>query len=115
MRSYQFQNLPSNWSDPLPIDILLPPSIIEGIKTDNENIAIEYVRDVPNVVFSARVSWEPVEVVPPVTLQQYDVWVSTESVGDGSSGKVISVRLLIVGQVGGFVFQQIMYKPADSG
>ena len=116
MRSYQFQNLPSDWSDPLPINILLPTSAIEDIRIDNENIAIEYDGTVPNVVFSARVRWKPVEVVPPATLQHYDVWVSMESAGGGSSGTITkSVRFLIVGQVGGFVLQQIMYEPADSG
>ena len=93
MRSYQFQNLPSNWSEPQPINILLPPSTIEDIMTDNENIAIEYEGGVPNVVFSARVRWEPVQVTPPVTLEGYDVWVNTESAGGGSSGTIIRVRL----------------------
>ena len=93
MRSYQFQNLPSNWSEPQPINILLPPSTIEDITTDNENIAIEYEGDVPNVVFSARVRWEPVQVTPPVTLEGYDVWVNTESAGGGSGTIITRVRL----------------------
>ena len=95
MRSFQFQNLLSNWSDPLPIDILIPPSAIDNddIETDNENIAIEYEGDVPNVVFSARVRWEPVQVTPPVTLEGYDVWVNTESAGGGSGTIITGVRL----------------------
>ena len=93
MRSYQFQNLTSNWSEPQPINILLPPSTIEDIRTDNENIAIEYEGDVPNVVFSARVRWEPVQVTPPVTLEGYDVWVNTERAGGGSGTIITGVRL----------------------
>ena len=93
MRSYQFKNLPSNWSEPHPINILLPPSTIEDIRTDNENIAIEYEGDVPNVVFSARVRWEPVQVTPPVILEGYDVWVNTESAGGGSGTIITRVKL----------------------
>ena len=93
MRSYQFQSLPSNWSEPQPVNFLLPPPAIEDIMTDNENVSIEYEGDVPNVVFSARVRWEPVQVTPPVTLQHYDVWVDTEKADGGSSGTIERVRL----------------------
>jgi len=93
MRSYQFQNLPSNWSEPQPINILLPPSAIEDIMTDNENIAIEYEGGFPNVVFSARVRWEPVQVTPPVCLEGYDVWVNTEGARGGSGTIITGVRL----------------------
>ena len=93
MRSYQFRNLLSNWSEPQPVTFLLPLSTIEDIMTDNENIAIEYEGGVPNVVFSARVRWEPVEVTPPVTLEGYDVWVSTERAGGGTGTIITGVRL----------------------
>ena len=93
MRSYQFKNLPSNWSEPEPINVLLPSSVVEDIRTDNENIAIEYEGDVPNLMFSARVRWGPVQVTPPVTIQRYDVWVNTEKADGGSSGTIERVRL----------------------
>ena len=93
MRSYQFHNLPSDWSEPQPVTFLLPLSTIEDIRTDNENIAIEYEGDVPIVVFSARVRWEPVQVTPPVTFEGYDVWVSTESAGGGGGTIFTRVRL----------------------
>ena len=79
MRSYQFQNLPSKWSEPQPISIFVLTPVITVIRTQNVNIDIKYLNNVPNVRFAARVTWCESDVKPSITIKQYDVWISNHS------------------------------------
>ena len=78
MQSYQFQNLPSNWSEPQPVNIFVLTPVITVVRTHNVNIYMKYLNNVPNVVFIARVTWCESDVKPSITTQ-YDVWVNEHS------------------------------------
>jgi len=79
MRSYQFQNLPSNWSEPQPVHIFVLTSVITVVRTHSVTIDIEYLNNVPNVVFAATVTWCGSVVRPPIIIKHYDVWVNEHS------------------------------------
>ena len=79
MQSYQFEDLPSNWSEPKPIYILVYTIRIAGLRTHNENIDVKYINNVPNVMFAAEVSWCSDDIELPFTLEHYDVWVNKHS------------------------------------
>ena len=80
MRSYQFRDFLSAWSDrkPVVIDILAQ---IQGVYVDLRPLTIQYSNNRPELTFNATISWDAVELTYPITIHHYEVWVATTKAG----------------------------------
>ena len=78
MRSYQFRDFPSAWSEPkaVPIHILDSPRT-RGVSVSLRPLNLEYKDNKPTLTFDASVMWTPVDISPPIKIERYEVWVNT--------------------------------------
>ena len=79
MRSYQFRDFPSVWSEPEAVLIhILDPPRTRGVSVSLiRPLNLEYKDNKPTLTFNASVIWTPVDISPPIKIERYEVWVNT--------------------------------------
>ena len=78
MRSYQFRDFLSAWSEPAAILIhILDPPRTRGVSVSLRPLNLEYKDNKPTLTFDALIIWTPVDISPPIKIKHYEVWVNT--------------------------------------
>ena len=78
MRSYQFRDFPSLWSEPKAVLIY----ILDTPRTTNVEVSlrplnIDYKINKPTLTFDATITWDSAVIRFPITIERYEVWVNT--------------------------------------
>ena len=85
MRSYQYDTLPSDWSDPVPVEftLLKKPTPVEGIRVDFTDVEIVYgvtpdCRVPPCVKVFVRVRWSAIQLRGQAVLERYNLIINND-------------------------------------
>ena len=91
MRSYQFETVPSLWSEPQPVVFVLlqrPPPVDE-VTVNFSRIGMQYTGGDPFVVVDGHVTWSQPDVKAPTLIIDYNVIINQkESIREVSSRHV---------------------------
>ena len=78
MRSYQFRDFPSLWSEPKAVLIhLLDPPRTTNVEVSLRPLNIDYKVNKPTLTFDATITWDSAVIRFPITIKRYEVWVNT--------------------------------------
>ena len=78
MRSYQFRDFLSVWSEPKAVLIhILDPPRTKNVEVFLRSLNIDSEINKPTLKFDATITWDSADISLPITIKRYDVWVNT--------------------------------------